>query len=96
MSRCIECSRPKEAHAEDGNCPGSGSTKYGSMDLPDGKTCGDCIHIRFCTQFLGERCLAENTQCDWFPIRFVLKPQSANAETLNSPLTDEKSTDIKA
>lgn len=71
MSRCIECRRPKEAHGPGGECPYPNKTRYGTMDLPAGKTCADCVHIRFCTGFLGD--VKANTHCDWFPIRFVPK-----------------------
>jgi hypothetical protein len=76
MSPCIECGRPREAHAADGSCPWSHETKFSTMDLPEGKTCSDCRHIGFCLQFLGED-VAGNTSCDWFPIRFVSKIQEA-------------------
>ncbi len=68
---CIECRRPKEAHGEAGACPWEYKTKYSSMDLPEGQHCRDCVHIRFCIQFIGD--VADNTRCDWFPIRFVPK-----------------------
>lgn len=70
MSRCVECGLPKDRHAEDLSCP-SGSKRYASLDLPEGAHCRDCIHIGFCTGFLGN--VADNTTCDWFPIRFVPK-----------------------
>jgi len=71
--RCVECSRPKDAHGEDGKCPLQ-STRYGTMNLPEGQTCNDCGHFRFCSGFIGD--VSGNTTCDWFPIRFVpaLKP----------------------
>ena len=69
MSRCVECGRPKEAHIDGVTCPDGRKTKYSSMALPEGATCSDCIHIRFCLGFLGD--VAKNTSCDWFPIRFV-------------------------
>lgn len=70
MSRCVHCGRPREEHSEDLRCPGSAIGKYASMDLPQGYTCSDCAHLRFCTQFIGD--VAKNTRCDWYPIRFVL------------------------
>ena len=38
------------------------------MKLPEGKTCGDCKHLAWCTQAYGVK--AENTMCDFEPIRF--------------------------
>jgi hypothetical protein len=70
--RCIECGKPREAHAKDGACPWKYKTRYGSMNLPEGKTCNDCQHVRFCLQFLGTE-VGSNTSCDWFPIRFAPK-----------------------
>jgi len=42
------------------------------MDLPDGKTCGDCVHIERCKAIFGH--IEADKYCDWFPIRFYLKP----------------------
>jgi len=67
-SRCVTCGRTPEAHQE-GKQP-SYCQSYASMDLPEGKTCNDCMHVRFCLQFIGPG-IAANTQCDWYPIRFV-------------------------
>jgi len=72
--RCVHCGRSKDAHHE-GICPGSSPTMYATMQLPEGKTCSDCRYIRFCSQFIGD--VAGNDSCDWFPIRFVLRPSSA-------------------
>jgi len=61
-SRCVECGRPKSAHAADTlTCPTGQRryTVYASMDLPEGKTCSDCLHIRFCSRFIGD--VAANT-----------------------------------
>lgn len=38
--------------------------------LPDGKTCGDCVHLRRCRAF-GFTSSPENAQCDFSPSRFV-------------------------
>jgi len=38
------------------------------MGLPDGKTCGDCIHIARCEAIFGH--VPEDTYCDFFPRRF--------------------------
>ncbi|AMR66726.1 hypothetical protein [Aquipseudomonas alcaligenes] len=41
------------------------------MDLPAGKTCGDCVHCRRCTQMFGH--IPEDEVCDWAPSRFTPK-----------------------
>ena len=41
-----------------------------SMQLPAGKTCGDCVHLRRCKMLFG--CKPENVVCDFAPSRFTL------------------------
>ena len=38
------------------------------MLLPNGKTCGDCGHIKRCKAMFGH--VEADTSCDWYPIRF--------------------------
>jgi hypothetical protein len=38
------------------------------MDLPEGKTCGDCVHCRRCTLMFGH--IPADEVCDWMPSRF--------------------------
>ena len=38
------------------------------MDLPDGKTCGDCVHVKKCCNLFGH--LIDDESCDWSPSRF--------------------------
>lgn len=38
------------------------------MSLPEGKTCGDCVHVRRCTAMFGH--IPEDEACDWSPSRF--------------------------
>lgn len=38
------------------------------MDLPEGKTCGDCVHCRRCTGMFGH--IPADESCDWSPSRF--------------------------
>lgn len=38
------------------------------MDLPDGKTCGDCRYIAHCRVFYGVK--DDSRRCDFEPIRF--------------------------
>lgn len=48
---------------------GQDSSKEGqAMDLPDGKTCGDCAHCRRCCMMFGH--ISEDEVCDWLPSRF--------------------------
>lgn len=39
------------------------------MKLPEGKTCGDCIHFERCVMLFG--CPKTNDHCDWSPSRFI-------------------------
>lgn len=43
------------------------------MNLPEGKTCGDCVHCRRCTIMFGH--IPANEVCDWAPSRFRLEGQ---------------------
>ncbi len=47
------------------------------MRLPDGKTCGDCVHVEKCVAMCGAR--RENTSCGFEPVRFVLNRQEGNS-----------------
>jgi hypothetical protein len=38
------------------------------MDLPENKTCGDCVHCRRCCGIFGH--LVDDESCDWSPSRF--------------------------
>lgn len=73
--RCIHCSRPKEGHAEDGNCPGSGRTKYDTMELAPGVTCADCVHVKRCCSIFGQ--IPEDESCQFYPSRFRAATVSA-------------------
>jgi len=39
------------------------------MNLPEGKTCGDCAHCHRCTMMFGH--IPEDESCDWSPSRFL-------------------------
>ncbi len=39
------------------------------MNLPDGKTCGDCAHCRRCCAIFGH--IPEDQVCDFYPSRFT-------------------------
>lgn len=55
-----------------GKRPGDG------MDLPEGKTCGDCVHCRRCTLMFGH--IPADEVCDWFPSRFTESRKSTVTE----------------
>jgi hypothetical protein len=42
--------------------------KPDDMDLPAGKTCGDCVYCRRCTLMFGH--IPADESCDWSPSRF--------------------------
>lgn len=44
------------------------------MDLPDGKTCADCLHAERCIEMFGAT--PDKTKCGWEPIRFKETPCS--------------------
>ena len=47
------------------------------MNLPDGMTCGDCVHCRRCTLMFGH--IPADEVCDWSPSRFK---QAAGVESV--------------
>ena len=50
------------------NCQYLRGCKRQCMDLPDGKTCGDCVNIKWCEMVYGVK--RTNTKCDFEPVRF--------------------------
>ena len=49
------------------------------MQLPPGKTCGDCRRWPRCKAFISS--LREtNTTCDWSPSAFIQKPEAEVSE----------------
>lgn len=42
------------------------------MNLPDGKTCSDCVHCHRCCSIYGH--IPEDEVCDWAPSRFTPVP----------------------
>lgn len=65
--RCVQCGRPRDQHSEAGACP-DGLSQYATMSLPEGITCGDCVHVPRCCCIFGQ--LPEDEICQFFPIRF--------------------------
>lgn len=63
----------------DDTCPVCGPECNGDcMELPEGKTCNDCRHYRFCDDFIGLE--GSETRCDWAPARFLEKVARSRAE----------------
>ena len=56
------------------NCEHLRNCKRQCMDLPEGKTCGDCCYIAHCQLFYGVK--VDSRRCDFEPIRF--RPASGN------------------
>ena len=48
---------------------GKGCTKGTCMQLPAGKTCGDCAHCGRCCALFGHK--PSDDYCDWFPRCFL-------------------------
>lgn len=55
------------------------------MALPDGKTCGDCVRVDYCTAIWGDK--PTSTVCGYFPRRF--------SETPNVPIATIASEDLR-
>jgi len=58
---------------------GKGCTTETCMVLPQGTTCGDCVHIARCKAIYGH--VEQDTYCDWFPRRFRKRQAVATGET---------------
>ena len=50
-----------------------------AMDLPEGKTCADCVHCRRCCTIYGH--IPEDEVCDWSPSRFRAAPVGVQKST---------------
>jgi len=55
-----------------GCCVDRACTPHTCMELPEGTTCGSCVHLSRCLRLFG--CKPDNTSCDWFPRRFAAAP----------------------
>jgi hypothetical protein len=61
-----------------GCCTDKACTPGTCMELPEGQTCEDCVHVGYCTG-LGVT-TRDRTSCDWFPRRFkVVRGHVPNA-----------------
>lgn len=47
--------------------------EHREMELPEGKTCADCVHTRRCCLMFGH--IPEDEVCDWHPSRFTPRTQ---------------------
>lgn len=65
-----------------GCCEDKRCTKDPCMQLPEGKTCGNCIHEYRCCLIFGH--VAEDTFCDWFPRKFKEKQNLSDESKLLS------------
>lgn len=50
------------------------------MMLPEGKTCGDCVHIKRCEAIFGHT--PTDRSCDFFPRRFLERAVYEKTETI--------------
>lgn len=63
-----------------GCCADKSCTPDTCMGLPDGKTCGDCVHEYRCCLIFGHT--QTDTYCDWFPRKYQDKRMAgAQSET---------------
>lgn len=57
-----------------GCCHDSSCDEKTCMVLPEGKTCGDCVHMSRCKVMFGH--VETDTYCDWFPRKFREAPNA--------------------
>lgn len=69
---CPKCVARIEAHKRED------AEREKNMTLPEGQTCGTCVHAKRCLAF-GFTSSAENTRCDFYPSRFHAAPEADNA-----------------
>lgn len=58
----------KPPRVKHGCCVDKACTDATCMELPEGKTCGHCVHEYRCCLMFGHT--PTDTYCDWFPRRF--------------------------
>lgn len=71
----------KQQHAH-GCCADKACSDKTCMELPKGKTCGDCKNFRHCAAFYAHT--ITDTYCDFFPRRFA-EPAHIAAATGEQP-----------
>ena len=58
-----------------------------AMRLPEGKKCGDCIHVDRCVRVLG--CTKpERTSCDFFPNKFRESKKVSDAKVVKESVAE--------
>jgi hypothetical protein len=75
----LDSARGKEGCCADGSC-----TPDTCMDLPLGKTCGDCVHRNRCISMYGAD--EAQTHCGFFPRRFREAPKLYYVEDSRYPV----------
>lgn len=63
--RCVHCGLFGQLRGESCKYSPDG---HATLDLPEGKTCGDCVHLTICKGIFGR--IAADESCDFYPIRF--------------------------
>ncbi len=67
--RCVECGQSRSMHTgEELLCRSDARSTYKTLNLPEGKTCADCVHTTRCCSIFGH--VPADETCDFFPIRF--------------------------
>jgi len=73
QARCVHCG----GDANDGKPCRYGKSGRGgihvTLDLPEGKTCGDCHFIAKCAAIFGR--IPADQSCDFYPVRFLEAPR---------------------
>lgn len=70
-----ETSKQPNARSGHGCCADKACTDKTCMELPKGKTCGDCYAFRHCAAFYAHT--PTDTYCDFYPRRFKDRPEIA-------------------
>ena len=86
MSRCVHCGQPKESHVPETLVCRLWTVHavYSTMELPAGRTCGDCAHFKRTCEWLID-CKADRTTCDWWPVRFVAISSTVGSSGIENP-----------
>jgi hypothetical protein len=79
-----------------GCCADKACNSSTCMELPTGKTCGDCRSLSRCAAFVGRK--GTETSCDWFPRHFIEKAAPGVKGTAFSDFirngTDERKAEV--
>lgn len=68
QGRCVHCNKLTSIPGEPCRYSTSG---HGTMDLPPGKTCADCLHLPRCQAIFGR--IPTDERCDWYPVRWIFR-----------------------